>query len=88
MSAKRVNRTSKQLLLYLFVILLLLLSSVNIKNFFTPRKILGAEIEGGVESGKEEFWNELLSKNPNYIPGWIELGRYDRVEEIDPNFIP
>lgn len=82
MSAKKLNKNLLQLLIYVSIIFLLILTSANINNYLTPKNVLGAE----VESNEEEFWNEFLAKNPNYIPGWIELGRYDKVMQIDPNY--
>ncbi len=34
-----------------------------------------------------EFWNKFLNDNPNYIPGWLEIGRVDKVNELDPNYL-
>lgn len=64
---------------------LLLLSALNIENYLTPKKVLGIETETGNKQVK--FWEDFLSKNPNYIPGWTELGRLDKVKQIDPNFL-
>ena len=50
----------------------------------TPKKVLGVETQIDLE---EKFWQEFLDKNPNYIPGWIEIGRNDKVKEIDPNYL-
>lgn len=70
------------LLIYVAVVTILLLSALNIENYLAPKEVLGVEIE----NKEEEFWNEFLEKNPNYIPGWIELGRLDKVRQIDPNY--
>lgn len=66
------------------VVALLLLSALNIENYLAPKKVLGAEIE---DNSQEGFWEDFLSKYPTYIPGWIELGRYDKVKQVDPNFL-
>ena len=81
----------KPVLMYLLVVFILILTSINIKNYLAQidvsknQKVLGAQ---SVNDSSAEFWTEFTSKNPNYIPGWLELGRMDKVKEIDPNFIP
>ena len=64
-----------------------MLSLVNIKNYlFTetvPEKVLGAETETDVTLN---FWNDFLTKNPEYVPGWLEIGRADKAYSIDPNY--
>lgn len=67
----------------LSIITLLLLSALNIKNFLTPKAVLGIE---DVNTINENYWKEFLVDNPDYIPGWIELGRFDKVKQIDPNY--
>lgn len=83
MSAKKVNR----LVFYLaFAILILLLfSAINIRSILTPLKteVLGAE----TREDDQIFWQDLVSKNPQYIPGWLELERTDKALEIDPNYL-
>jgi len=84
MSAKKVNQAAKQLLIFTAIIFILLLTSTNIGSYLTPKKVLGVETQIDLE---EKFWQEFLDKNPNYIPGWIEIGRNDKVKEIDPNYL-
>ncbi len=71
--------------------MLLLFSAVNISEYLNQDEVLGVEtqIRYPVEITSEEkvFWEEFLKKNPDYIPGWIELGRLDKAREIDPNYI-
>ena len=74
----------KTALLYILIVFALLVSAVNINSYLGPNKVLGAEIEESVNN--EAFWNEFLANNPDYIPGWIEIGRMDKVLEIDPNY--
>ena len=64
-------------------ITLLLLSALNIENYLAPKEVLGIEIQSDTN---EEYWIDFLQEHPNYIPGWIELGRYDKVKQIDPNY--
>lgn len=42
-------------------------------------QVLGAETDNS-------YWQNLVIKHPTYRDAWIELGRMDKVEEIDPNF--
>jgi hypothetical protein len=83
MVAMGVNKAAKELLVIVFVLFLLLLTSVNINNYFTDKKVLGVQTES---SQDYSFWQNYLTKNPNYIPGWIEIGRNDKAHEIDPNY--
>ncbi|MGA2910445.1 MAG: hypothetical protein ABSE04_01410 [Candidatus Microgenomates bacterium] len=84
MSAKTVNRAAIDLLIFVAILFVLLLTSVNIDNYLAPKKVLGIETQVG---SNEKFWEDFLNKNPNYIPGWIEIGRTDKMKEIDPNYI-
>jgi len=51
-------------------------------------KVLGATtVISKIELENEKFfWEEFQKINPTYIDGWIELGRLDKVKEIDPNY--
>lgn len=83
MSAKSVNQNALELSVFVAVLFVLLLATVNIKNYLAPKKVLGAEVRVDTT---EIFWQEFLNKNSDYIPGWIEIGRIDRANEIDPNW--
>jgi hypothetical protein len=87
MSANKVNKVARQLFIYVALLFILLLAAVNIENYQTPGKpvkVLGTETQ---INNDQKFWQDFLSKNPNYIPGLIETGRLDKVKEIDPNYI-
>lgn len=84
MSAKRVNKVAFELLIFVSALLVLVLTAVNIKSYQTPKKVLGAEVQ---INSTDKFWQDFLTQNPDYIPGWIETGRIDKVKEIDPNYI-
>ena len=84
MSAKRVNNAARQLLVFVAALLVLLLSAVNIEGYLSPKKVLGAETQ---VNSDDKFWQDFLNKNPDYIPGWMEMGRVDKVKEIDPNYL-
>ncbi len=83
MSAKRVNKAAIELFIFVAALLVLLLSAVNIESFQSPKKVLGAEVQ---INSDDKFWQDFLNKNPDYIPGWMEIGRIDKVKEIDPNY--
>ncbi|HET7099489.1 MAG TPA: hypothetical protein VFI61_04635 [Patescibacteria group bacterium] len=84
MSAKKVNRSAKEVFIYVLFLFILLLTVININTFLQPKTtVLGAETES---TTGEDFWKDFLLLHPNYIPGWIELGKMDKVKEIDPNY--
>jgi hypothetical protein len=83
MSAKKVNKSAREIFIYVLLLFILLLTAANIGSFFSPKKtVLGTS----TENKDTKFWEEFLIKNPNYIPGWIEIGRTDKALEIDPNY--
>lgn len=87
MSVRFVNKVSKELFIIVSVLFVLYLTAINISSIFKPKtKVLGAETETGDRDRETLFWNEFLKTHPNYIPGWIEIGKMDKVREIDPNF--
>jgi len=83
MSANKVNKAATQILAYVAALFVLLLTAINILNYQTPKKVLGVETE---EENDIVFWQEYLKENPNYLPGWAEIGREDKIKEIDPNY--
>jgi hypothetical protein len=83
MSAQRINKAARQLLIFVAALFILLLTAINIDGYQTPKEVLGVETQIDTDA---IFWEEFLSKNPDYIPGWIEIGRMDKVKEIDPNY--
>jgi len=84
MSAKEVNKVAVELFIFVSALFVLLLTSININNYLTPKKVLGAETQ---VNSTDKFWQDFLNKNPDYIPGWMEIGRTDKVKEIDPNYL-
>jgi len=85
MSLLRVNKIAKELFIYVFLLFILLITLINIDNYLKPReiKVLGSE----TENKEAIFWQGFLTRNPDYIPGWIETGRTDKAHEVDPNYI-
>jgi hypothetical protein len=81
------RKAAKQLFIYVALLFILLLTVINIETYQPPGKpvkVLGTETQ---INDDQKFWEAFLSNNPNYIPGWIETGRLDKVKEIDPNYI-
>ncbi|MEK7100336.1 MAG: hypothetical protein AAB872_00830 [Patescibacteria group bacterium] len=68
-------------LLYItLAVLILLLSTLNLST--KPKqetKVLGTTTDNS-------YWEEMVVKHPTYRDAWIELGRMDKVKQIDPNF--
>lgn len=86
MSAKKVNRRSIEFYsIAAITLFLLLFTAININSYLKPKTntVLAAE----TETSDTEFWQNFLSENPDYIPGWVELGRPDKVQKIDPNYL-
>jgi hypothetical protein len=85
MSNRSVNKVAKELFIYVFLLFILLIVSINIDNYLKPKEVnvLGSK----TENTEGEFWQDFLTKNPEYVPGWIETGRIDKAREIDPNYI-
>lgn len=81
MAKKRSFTKDLQHLLYINLAVLILILSFF--NLISPKKkvveVLGAETDNA-------FWQELVSKHPTYRDGWVELGRIDKIKEIDPNY--
>lgn len=75
----------KELLIYLAVLFLLFLTSINIDSFLAPKNVLG--IKTSQETNYQKFWDNFLSKNPTYIPGLIETNQLDKANQIDPNYL-
>jgi hypothetical protein len=82
MSAKKVNQMIFEVLVYTFALIILILTSININSFFKPKEVLGIK----TVNNNKEFWREFLSKNPDYIPGWIEVGELEKARTIDPSY--
>lgn len=71
-------------LLYInLAVIILFLTLFNILNINNKKsvEVLGATTDN-------TYWEEIVIKHPTYRDAWVELGRMDKVEEIDPNFMP
>ncbi|MEK7169031.1 MAG: hypothetical protein AAB778_03400 [Patescibacteria group bacterium] len=81
MARKKNFRDELQLLLYINIVyIILLLSIFNLSQ--KPKaqiQVLGAETDNS-------YWEEMVIKHPTYRDAWVELNRFDKVEEIDPNY--
>ena len=71
-----------ELLLFInLVVLVLLLSFFNLTiKPKTEIKVLGVATDNS-------YWEEMVTKHPTYRDAWIELGKMDKVIEIDPNYL-
>jgi hypothetical protein len=78
------RKNKNTLLIYLVAIFMIVISFININIYLKQKtvKILGISTHGN----ETVFWKDFLEKNPNYIPGWIEIGRTDKAKKIDPNY--
>jgi len=86
---KNYNKDFYYFLYITFAVLIILLSIFNLQNVSQKKnKVLGATtVISKIELENEKFfWEEFQKINPTYIDGWIELGRLDKVKEIDPNY--
>lgn len=88
-----INSDAKFILFAVCIFILLTLSFVNIKNYTSQdasvnkNRVLAAETQNFSDNEiANRFWFEFLGKNPNYVPGWIEIGRIEKAYEIDPNY--
>ncbi len=64
----------------LFVLLLSFFNLTQIKKSgASTSKVLGVKTD-------KDFWIDFVEKHPTYRDGWIELGRLDKIKQIDPNF--
>lgn len=80
----------RELLLYISVLILLFITFNNLINYNKPKKVLGestVSLDSVSLTKKEEYFKDLLQQNPGYLPAWKELGREDKVKEIDPNYL-
>lgn len=79
-------KNKKQVINYILIITLLLLSALNINNIFKPKQVLGIRNE---ETGisTEKFWQEFSKEHPKYLPALVELGETNKVKRLDPNYL-
>lgn len=87
---KQVKKPYDQLFIYSAILLILFLTIFNINKHLSTKTVLGTsttnEPQNTAALNERLFWEDFVEKNPSYIPGWIELGRMDKVREIDPNY--
>lgn len=81
--AKKKYDFRQELINLIYINLAILVILLSIFNLQTKKKnqvtVLGA-------SNDLAYWEELVKKHPTYRDAWIELGRMDKAEEIDPNY--
>ena len=80
MAKKNFDKDLQTLLFINITVLILILSFFNLlSNKKSKVQVLGTE-------SNNDYWVEIVRKHPTYRDAWIELGRLDKVEEIDPNY--
>lgn len=68
------NKLEFKFLLSCFsVIAILFLAGFSLNNYFSNPKVLGTETPDFSE--EMLFWEKVVSENPTYIDGWLELSR-------------
>jgi tetratricopeptide (TPR) repeat protein len=75
----KVNR-AKYFLHYTYclaTILLLTLISININKAITRQKVLGTSINASPLQNEKSYWQKMVSDNPTYIDGYLELAKVD-----------
>lgn len=64
---------------FLTLVLLLTLSFLNIRSFFSAnqkqKEVLGAETSLKTE---KDYWINFLDGQEDYLPGWVELAKIDK----------
>ena len=84
--AKKKNFTEELTTLFYINITILILA-LSMFNLYSQRRnkiqVLGAE----TNNTNNIFWQDFMTKHPTYRDGWIELGRMDKVKQIDPNYL-
>lgn len=85
---KIIKKTFQEYLILGAIAIVILLSSINLSEYFAPKKVLGTTTNiDNQYSVNKIFWENFLKENPEYIPGWIELGNLEKARSIDPNYI-
>lgn len=75
--------------MYILILSVLIITSINVSVYLNSYKVLGVgtyDESVATNISEREYWESFVEKHPNYIPAWIELDRYDKVFEIDPNY--
>ncbi len=81
MAQKNFDKDLQTLLFINITVLILFFSFFNlIKSEKKAVQVLGVE-------SNNDYWIEITKSHPTYRDAWIELGRLDKVKEIDPNYI-
>jgi hypothetical protein len=75
------KKLSKIVLYYFFcsmAISLLFLTGENLNSYLSQDRVLGTEVTKQLHRNSEliqekEYWGKMVSQNPSYFPGFIEL---------------
>lgn len=56
---------------------LLIITSININKFINNQKVLGASIDVSPLQNEKAYWQNIITKNPSYLDGYLELAKVD-----------
>jgi len=85
-------------------IFLLFLAGENLRSYLSREQVLGLQIDNEIKNHtqvvqEKTFWESILSQNPSYLPGYLELAKINfslgdknsaysdlmKASEINPN---
>ncbi len=98
---KKLSISNDKIIFTAILVLIISVSIYNLAILFSPReaKVVYAYQEEPRSNQLISFWNTFLEKNPEYLPGWLELAKLEiendnfakaflatnQALEIDPN---
>lgn len=59
----------------LAIIVLLTIASINLNNYLNSQKVLGASVDASPLQNEKNYWQDLVSKNPSYVDGYLQLAK-------------
>lgn len=59
----------------LVIIIFLLIAGININNYLSSKKVLGASIDITPLQNEENYWQNLVSKTPSFTDGYLQLAK-------------
>jgi hypothetical protein len=79
-------KNKKQVIKFAVVIIILFISAINLNFIFETKKVLGIQTVEP-ENNNISYWKEFIKSNPNYLPGYIQIGEIEKVKRLDPNYL-
>lgn len=83
----KISKNLKSWILTGLILIIIVLSSINISIYTNSNKVLGLKTTSTSTLSENDFWRGFLEKYPNYLPGHLEVGDFEKAAEIDPNYI-